>query len=79
MIVHKQCTNRLSDRCYPATQHKNKAPTTANASRLRTTSALNLNQPVGVLQHHTSRQALTTNYRSHTANNEYRSPTGASG
>lgn len=76
MIVHKQCTGRLVDRCYPATQHKTKGPSAnASASRLRTTSALNLNQNVASpLQAHASRPVVTTNYRTPSAAG-YQSPT----
>ncbi|KAI6177629.1 hypothetical protein M3Y97_00928700 [Aphelenchoides bicaudatus] len=84
VIVHKQCTGKLADRCYPASQHhKQKTGTLASASsRLRTTSALNLQQPTGVQATiqaaHQTRQPLGVGYKTPVAA-DYRTVSGQRG
>ncbi|CAD5222595.1 unnamed protein product [Bursaphelenchus xylophilus] len=51
VIVHKQCTNSLADRCYPATQksRSHTAQTAKQQQRPRTASTLNLSSTTSAL------------------------------
>ncbi|KAI6235154.1 hypothetical protein M3Y95_00021200 [Aphelenchoides besseyi] len=73
VVVHKQCTGRLVDRCYPATQ-KSKSTSANRQTRLRTSSALNLSSPPSssttqtasgyhTPRHHTPQQVYQPSHR----------------